>query len=220
MSNLRFFRYCEAFPAIGEINRLVAPDDPSYHGLEVPITSSAARPTDRPTCGTNLIARAHIGPIDPATARAELTDLLERAKAIDARGMNLALPSLRGLGDSSDGFDRYQDAVNLLYDLLRSARGEAEASGIPIGIEVCRGGLFLSPIEFRELLDGCGSWVYGACLDVDRIRRVGSPSDWMRTLTHRVRSFRLSGSDAEFDSLCAVAQKIRLERIVIVRTAP
>jgi len=102
----------------------------------------------------------------------------------------------------SSGFARYQDALNFAYQLLRAARFEAEAAGVVVAVEAAHDGCLLSPVELRELIDAVNSWVVGACLDVDRVRTVGEPIDWLTTLTHRVKAVRSNvARDREHGSL-------------------
>jgi sugar phosphate isomerase/epimerase len=126
--------------------------------------------------------------IEPAIE--EVCDLLQQAERLQARCLNLTIPPLRSGGDGL-GFSRYQDALNFAFRLLHEARYEAESTGVPCALEVPADGCLLSPVETREVIDQGASWAVGACLDVRRIARIGSPADWLTTLGRRVNSLRV-----------------------------
>jgi sugar phosphate isomerase/epimerase len=74
--------------------------------------------------------------------------------------------------------------------LLRGLHLQAESTGVAIAVEAAHGRWLLSPVELRELIDAANSWAIGACIDLARVSAVGSPIDWITTLTHRVKAVR------------------------------
>ena len=122
--------------------------------------------------------------------------LLEQATVMGARCLNLTIPPLLGFAPAGSGFDdsgfeRYQEALNFAYSLLYSLRFESEAAGVALAVEAGAGGILLSPVELRELIDEANSWSVGACVDVGLMARFASPNDWLLTLNHRVHSVRI-----------------------------
>ncbi len=163
-------------------------------------------------------------------AVSQVRDLLGVATSLEARCLNLALPPLTGSGHRAEraGFDRYQDALNYAYHLLRGVRHDSESSGVAMALQAATEGSLLSPVEFRELLDAVNSWSVGACVDTARIARVGNPADWLVTLGARVQAvrvwindekFREAGSPATCESpvvgLARALDKIAYDRVVI-----
>ena len=153
---------------------------------------------------------------------------LERGAKLGARVLCLSMPPLQAAictsgvsghqdHDDVDGavFARYQDALNVTHALLHELRFDAEAFGVPLVVEVAHGGCFLSPVELRDLIDRTNSWAIGACVDVDRVFRVGSPIDWIETLGRRVHCARVAVacdlSDPQFPrcSLSTVQDALR-----------
>jgi hypothetical protein len=128
---------------------------------------------------------------DVEQAAQEVVAFLDRGASMHAACLSLTLPRIvrvRGEG----GFLSYQEAFNFAYEVLRRCRSSAERCGVPIALEACHGGAFLSPVELRELFHSLHSWAVGACVDVDRIQALGSPCDWLRTLRGQVHAVRLT----------------------------
>ena len=136
---------------------------------------------------------------DVAAAIEEVEVLLHRAAGLHASCLNLTIPPLCGPPDQT-GFTRYSDALNFAYELLHRARHEAEATGVAIALEAGANRSLLSPVELREIIDAANSWAVGACIDVTRIARIGSPVDWITTLRHRVHAVRFGDDQAPGES--------------------
>ncbi len=119
------------------------------------------------------------------------TRLLKLASDAGAAVLSLTIPPL-ACSSGTSGFARYRDALSFAYHLFRAIRPEAAAKGVAMALEAACGGCFLSPVELRELIDSVNSWAIGACVDVARVSAIGSPSDWIATLTRRVRIVRWS----------------------------
>ncbi|MGB2987828.1 MAG: TIM barrel protein [Phycisphaerae bacterium] len=134
---------------------------------------------------------------DIAAAAAEVTTLIKNAASLHAQCLNLTIPPIaRAAGD--EGFTSYQDSLNFAYKLLDRTRFEAEATGVAVALEAGADGGLLSPVELREIIDAANSWAVGACIDVTRIARFGSPVDWIKTLrcgVHTVRVHDVHTSD-------------------------
>lgn len=149
--------------------------------------------------GTNVpgvtVVRAGCSARQPEEAIAEVIDLLYRAADVGASCLSLTLPPVRSASEGVASF-RYQDALTLAYKILRGARFDAEAAGVPLALEGAAGGCLLSPVELREIIDAAASWAVGACIDAARLAQVGTLDDWVTTLTHRVHATRLSAAGA------------------------
>lgn len=176
-----------------------------FDGIEVLLGFLArpAAPGDEPTIHTTLAqledAGIHVKVVatgcaccDLDTVLAELMPLLRRAAGVGASCLNFTIPLvLEGrTAPEAQVFTNYQDALNFAYQVLHHARFEAEATGVAIALEAAAEGCLLSPVELREIVDDANSWAVGACIDVARVRRVGSPADWITTLGHRVHAVR------------------------------
>lgn len=131
-------------------------------------------------------------------AVAETAELLSRAATLGARCLNLTIPPVRGSSQAPGpeptgmAFDRYQAALNFAFGLLHELRFEAERLGVALALEAGANGCLLSPVELREVIDAANSWAVGACIDTDRIARLGPPEDWLTTLNQRVHCVRAS----------------------------
>lgn len=148
-------------------------------------------------------AISHLGaiPIRAVAMRCEMMDIpsaapfvisrLQTGSLLGANVINLSIPPVR-IGSDGEGFAHYQDALDFAYGLLQRVRFEAEAAGVSIALEAASGGCLASPLEVRELIDAVNSSAIGVCLDVERIRAIGSPLDWIDTLHCRVQSVRLT----------------------------
>jgi sugar phosphate isomerase/epimerase len=136
---------------------------------------------------------------DVTAAVEEVEVLLQRAAGLHASCLNLTVPPLCG-PPGLPGFTRYSDALNFAYELLHRARHEAEATGVAIALEAGANRSLLSPVELREIIDAANSWAIGACIDVTRIARIGSPVDWITTLRHRVHAVRVDDDQASRES--------------------
>ncbi len=132
---------------------------------------------------------------DVDQAAREVVALLDLGASMKAACLSLALPSIARVR-GENGFLGYQEALNVAYEVLRRCRSSAERCGVPIALEACHGGAFLSPVELRELFHSLRTWAVGACLDVERIRDFGSPGDWLTTLRGHVHAVRLSVNTA------------------------
>lgn len=130
--------------------------------------------------------------IDPREALRATAALVAQTEAFGARCLNLRIAPLAGF-EVSDGFGSYQDAVNFVHVLLAEIRPVVESAGVVLAIEAGRGGVLLSPVEMRDLIDGANSPALGVCLDVPTLTRVGSPLDWIETLQGLVHAVRVVG---------------------------
>lgn len=98
---------------------------------------------------------------------------------------------------------RPEDVRQSLRELLISIRPAAERAGVQIALEVPGERLLPSAMEVRELIDAGGSWVFGACVDLDRAG--AAASDWLLTLGRRVFCVRVRAEAA----LEAVGESLR-----------
>ena len=135
-----------------------------------------------------VAARSRTCQVEPAIE--QVRSLLNRAANLRARCLNLSIPPLQSYGGGI-GFARYQDALNFAYHLLHEVRYEAESTGVAVALEAVVDGCLLSPVELRETIHQANSWAVGACIDVNRIARIGSPPDWLATLRRQVHSVRV-----------------------------
>lgn len=172
-----------------------------------------------------VAARCHT--CDIPAALNEVNTLIDRAAGLGAQCLNLTIPPLaRSRGDQ--GFTSYQAALNYAYELLYHARFETEAAGVAVALEAGANSCLLSPVELRQIIDAANSWAAGVCIDVARIRRIGSPTDWLRILTARVHAVRVdctrpadrpaSTRPDDFIDFAAIAKAlddIRYDRMVI-----
>ena len=129
--------------------------------------------------------------IDIERAIEGTTRLLKIASASGATLLNLSMSPLTHSPDAP-GFRRYQDVLNFAYQLFRAIRLESESKGVTVALEAACGGCFLSPVELREWIDSVNSWAIGVCINIARVAAIGSPFDWIATLTHRVKAVRWS----------------------------
>lgn len=85
----------------------------------------------------------------------------------------------------------YSPAINTAYATLRDLRHSVEASGTLLTLDAGRNGLFLSPVEMRDVIDAANSWAIGACLDLALVSCFSRPADWVTTLGRRLHAVRL-----------------------------
>jgi sugar phosphate isomerase/epimerase len=173
-----------------------------FHGVEVAMENLGIRSSDVPArprvdlsaysrnekCPVGAVAVA-CSTVDINAAVGEVTARLHDVASVGVRCLNLELPPVRA--GAHDSFGRYQDALNFAYMLLQHTRLEAETAGVMLALEAAAGNCLLSPPELREIIDAANSWAVGACVDVARVARIGSPADWLLTLGHRVHAVRV-----------------------------
>lgn len=206
-------------------------DAAGFDGIELPLGPAQACETGDgivPMGGLQVkavAARCHT--CDTQAALRELSTLINQAAEGGAQCLNLMIPPLaRSRGDR--GFASYQTALNFAYELLHRARFEAELTGVVLALEAGADGCLLSPVELRQVIDAANSWAVGACIDVARIGRIGSPADWLRILTARVHSVRVDCTrpadqqtsakpdySSGFAAIAEALDGIRYDRIVI-----
>lgn len=184
-----------------------------FDGVELAIAGPAAQglPLDDHTPVTKVGAAAvRSAWLDADAAIEQLAAFLRRVAPWGVTCTNVALPPLQA-ADDGPGFARYQDGLNFAYRFLHGIRYDAEATGVTVAIEAAHGGCLLSPVELREIIDEANSWAVGACLDIDGIRRIGSPEDWITTLGRRVLAVRARVDDT------SSADRVRI-RLAPLRT--
>lgn len=81
-------------------------------------------------------------------------------------------------------------AYEVVYDRvlagLRALLPECERTGVRIGVENVWNRVFLSPLEFRDLIDRLDSPYIGAYFDVGNVLATGYPEQWIRILGARI----------------------------------
>jgi L-ribulose-5-phosphate 3-epimerase len=88
---------------------------------------------------------------------------------------------------------RVQETVpyDVAYDRLRGALQElcleAERHRVHIALENVWNRLLLSPLEFRDLIDGLGSPFFGCYFDTGNVMLYGYPEQWIRILGSRIK---------------------------------
>jgi len=85
----------------------------------------------------------------------------------------------------------YERAFNSLFDALERLSEIAERESVMLAMENPGGGLLLSPLELRELIDEINSPYLGICFNPDNVGQSGDPTDWLRILDKRVIALRL-----------------------------
>ena len=85
----------------------------------------------------------------------------------------------------------YEEAMKNSVANIKRIIPEYEAKGIFIGIENVWNKFLLSPIEFKEYLDGFGSDIVKAYFDVGNILLYGYPEHWIRSLGKRIKKVHL-----------------------------
>jgi sugar phosphate isomerase/epimerase len=119
-----------------------------------------------------------------------MAGVLRWCRTYGASYVSVALPPIHPHA-ARESFGRYQEGLNFAYQFLRRIRFDAEAAGVSVALETAHGGCLLSPVEVRELIDAANSWAVGACVDFERIARIGEPRDWLTTLRHRALAVRM-----------------------------
>ncbi len=89
----------------------------------------------------------------------------------------------------------YEQAFNSLFDAMERLSEIAERESVMLAMENPGGGLLLSPLELRELIDEINSPYLGICFNPDNVGPPGDPLDWLRILDKRVIALRLSSKD-------------------------
>lgn len=90
----------------------------------------------------------------------------------------------------------YEQAFNCLFDSLEQLSEIAERESVMLAMENPGGGLLLSPLELRELIDEINSSYLGICFNPDNVGQSGDPIDWLRILDRRVIALRLPSENA------------------------
>ncbi len=212
-----------------------------FDGIEWPVAASSVEPettdhlaalelltgsTGRDLRVIAIAATCRTTDLDAAVEA--VTAMVRQAGRLEARCLNLTIPPIRR-GSGDEGFSHYQDARDFAYGLLHRVRFEAEAAGVPVALEAGAGNVLNSPVELREIIDAANSWAVGACVDLDRVSRIGVPEDWITTLHRRIHAVRwsetaLAGTgpaqedpkSVDLPTLADALAQVPLERPVIV----
>ncbi|MBN2377276.1 MAG: TIM barrel protein [Sedimentisphaerales bacterium] len=86
----------------------------------------------------------------------------------------------------------YEGAFNRLFLGLEELAGQAEEWGVRLALENPGGGLLLSPLEMRDLIDEINSGYVGICFNPAWAGRLGDRLDWMRIFGQRIFAVRLN----------------------------
>ncbi|MEA4893823.1 MAG: sugar phosphate isomerase/epimerase family protein [Oscillospiraceae bacterium] len=81
----------------------------------------------------------------------------------------------------------YDVAYERSQTALKELAPYAEKKGVIIGIENIWNKFLLSPMEFRDFIDGIGSDYVGAFLDVGNMVLYGYPEQWIKILGSRIK---------------------------------
>jgi len=80
----------------------------------------------------------------------------------------------------------YDLAWEKSLEVIKKMVPEAEKTGVTIGIEYVWNKFLLSPLEFRNFVDACGSPMVKAYFDVGNVLASGYPDQWIRILGDRI----------------------------------
>jgi len=121
-----------------------------------------------------------------AKARGQLTRQMECAALLGTDAI-LHVPGMTGVGFwGGDETVEYDACYDRALENLSSAKVDAEAMGVTIGVENVWNNFLLSPLEARSFLDQIGSPRVAMYLDVGNIIKYGQPETWVRILGKRV----------------------------------
>ncbi len=109
----------------------------------------------------------------------------------------IAAHEIRPLGTKLEG--SYEQTFNFVFESLEAMAGRAERQSIYLAIETPGGGLLLSPLELRELIDQINNPYVGICLNPHYVERLGDPLDWLSILDRRVIMIHLPVERLSFD---------------------
>ena len=82
----------------------------------------------------------------------------------------------------------YQTAYRNCQEALKEAARYAEQKNIVLALENVWGKFLMSPMEFCAFVDSFKSEAVGAYFDVANVLAFGYPQDWIRILSHRIKS--------------------------------
>jgi len=80
----------------------------------------------------------------------------------------------------------YDMAYDKSLEVLQKLAPAAEKAGVSIGVEYVWNKFLLSPLEFRNFVDACGSPMVKAYFDVGNVLASGYPDQWIRILGDRI----------------------------------
>lgn len=116
---------------------------------------------------------------------ARLQELMEATRASGVENLNLRIER-----DGRDPSGGYGDTLNQVYQLLKSARFDAQRCGVSVSLEAGGSGFPSSPAELRDLIDELCAWPFGGCVDLTNHSSPGDHTDWLLTLGRRVHFVR------------------------------
>jgi L-ribulose-5-phosphate 3-epimerase len=132
--------------------------------------------------------------------------------------------------------DAYLDVWKRSRETLASLVPYAEKMGVSIAIENVWNKFLLSPLEYRDYIDGFDSLCVGAYFDVANVLRYGFPEQWIELLGHRlkrvhfkdyrldvddIRGFTyLTQGDVPWPRVLAALRKIGYDGWAIVEVSP
>lgn len=131
-------------------------------------------------------ASQNIGVSQPSAreaACAELVSLMDLAAEIGAALVTIS-PAVVTHGN--DITQRYEDAYHFSLQSMIGLRFEAAARCIRIACRLGSAGFLLSPMDARLWLDEVNSPWVGGRIDPLGIAHSGCPTDWTKTLAHRI----------------------------------
>ncbi|WP_260412152.1 sugar phosphate isomerase/epimerase [Alkalihalobacillus sp. TS-13] len=95
----------------------------------------------------------------------------------------------------------YEKAYRRSQDSLQKLLPVAEKAGITIGIENVWNKFLLSPLEMRQFVDGFDSPNMGVYFDVGNVCPFGFPEQWIRILSHRIKSVHVKDFKARVGNI-------------------
>lgn len=119
-------------------------------------------------------------PAAVADAKAQIRKMLEAAAALGA-------DTVLTTGGWPGSKVPYDVAYDRIFRALQELRPDAEKHRVNIGLENVWNRLFISPLEFRDLIDKIGSSYIGCYFDTGNVLLFGYPEQWIRILGNRIK---------------------------------
>ncbi len=93
----------------------------------------------------------------------------------------------------------YEQRFNYLFESLEQLTTAAQSQTVTLAMENPGGGLLLSPLEVRDLIDQINSPYLGVCFNCRYAQQLGDPLDWLKILNRRIVALRLPLKDNNDD---------------------
>ena len=107
----------------------------------------------------------------------------------------------------------YEQSFNNVFAALEQLTERAQEFGVYLAFENPAGGLLLSPLEVRDLIDELNSPFLGLCYNPSYAARLSNPMDWVEIMAQRIFVVRLPYGQKSENTNATISDELILEKL-------